>query len=195
MKILVAVPTFENITAETFKSIYDLDAHGHELSFEYVKGYDCARARNDIGKKTIEGGYDYVLMVDSDIILPKDALKNLLEFPSEITLGCYPHKNTDNGEAELFKANLPNFVNRISYSELNGKIRVEVKGGGFGCALVKASVFQKIAFPWFKYVVYDNGSLLSEDLYFCDQAKKNRIAIWADARVRCGHLRKSFQYK
>ena len=78
MKILVAVPTFENITAETFKSIYDLDAHGHELSFEYVKGYDCARARNDIGKKTIEGGYDYVLMVDSDIILPKDALKNLL---------------------------------------------------------------------------------------------------------------------
>ena len=30
MKILIAVPTFENIYPDTFKAIYDLDVSGHD---------------------------------------------------------------------------------------------------------------------------------------------------------------------
>ena len=37
MKILIAVPTYENIYPDTFKSIYDLDSGGHELYFESVR--------------------------------------------------------------------------------------------------------------------------------------------------------------
>ena len=96
-KILIAIPTFENIMPETFKSIYDLDPCGNELSFEFVKGYDCARARNDIVKKALDGGFDYIFMVDSDMIIPQDALKNLLEYPTEICLGLCQRKNTKNG--------------------------------------------------------------------------------------------------
>lgn len=55
-KILIAIPTFENIMLETFKSIYDLNDCGHELTFEFIKGYDCARARNDIVNKA--NGYN-----------------------------------------------------------------------------------------------------------------------------------------
>ena len=51
-KILIAIPTFENIMPETFKSIYDLDPCGNELSFEFVKGYDCARARSEFCRST-----------------------------------------------------------------------------------------------------------------------------------------------
>ena len=40
--ILIAVPTFENIYPDTFKSIYDLDIEGHDVQFEFVRGYDCA---------------------------------------------------------------------------------------------------------------------------------------------------------
>ena len=68
-KILIAIPTFENIMPETFKSIYDLNPCGNELSFEFVKGYDCARARNDIVKKALDGGFDYIFMVLSIIII------------------------------------------------------------------------------------------------------------------------------
>jgi glycosyltransferase involved in cell wall biosynthesis len=79
-KILIAIPTFENIMPETFKSIYDLDPCGNELSFEFVKGYDCARARNDIVKKALDGGFDYIFMADSDMIIPQDALVRMLEY-------------------------------------------------------------------------------------------------------------------
>ena len=64
MNILIAVPTFENIYPDTFKSIYDLDDQGNDLSFEYVRGYDCATARNRIAQIAMDGNYDYVLMAE-----------------------------------------------------------------------------------------------------------------------------------
>ena len=46
MKILIAVPTFESIFPDTYKSIFDMDKGGHEVLWEFVRGYDCATARN-----------------------------------------------------------------------------------------------------------------------------------------------------
>ena len=96
MKILVAVPTFENITPDTFKSIYGLERGGHECIFEFVRGYDCATARNRIAQMSIDKGVDYVLMVDNDVVLPKDVLLNMLEDAKEVCLGYYAHRNADN---------------------------------------------------------------------------------------------------
>ena len=55
MRILVAVPTFETVMPETFKSIWDLDRAGHDVDFMCVKGYDCAKARNQIAKNSMAG--------------------------------------------------------------------------------------------------------------------------------------------
>ena len=200
MKIQIAVPTFETIMPETFKSIYDLDAHGHYVEFDFVKGYDVAKARNEIVKNAMDKKFDYVLMVDSDIILPKDALQLMTEDCPDICLGVYPRKNTKNGETELFKDNSKDFFDRFKYSEITGPLtericRMEVKGGGFGCALVALSVFEKMAYPWFKFEAYKDFTALSEDLFFCDRAGKMGYKIWADIRVRCGHATRGFQYE
>lgn len=65
-KIMIVVPTFESIKQECFKSIYGLTRpDGYDLYFDYVSGYDCARARNQIAKNAMAGNYDYVFMVDS----------------------------------------------------------------------------------------------------------------------------------
>ena len=48
MKILIAVPTYETIFPDTYKSIWDMDKCGHEVQFEFVRGYDVATARNNI---------------------------------------------------------------------------------------------------------------------------------------------------
>ena len=82
-KILIAVPTFENIKPECFKSIYSLKRpEGYDIYFDYVSGYDCAKARNQIAKNAMAGNYNYVLMIDSDIQLPSEALVKLLECAS-----------------------------------------------------------------------------------------------------------------
>ena len=150
MRILIAVPTFENILPECFKAIYDLDKCGHEVNFEFVKGYDCAKARNVIAKKAIDGKYDCVMMVDSDTIVPENALNAMLEGNADIVMGCVPKKNV-RGETVLFasKDNLKGkgFHKVIRYDELKGTSRIDLKGGGFGCVLIRTRVFTALNYP------------------------------------------------
>ena len=194
-KILIAIPTFENIMPETFKSIYDIDSCGNELSFEFVKGYDCARARNDIVRMALEGGFDYIFMVDADMYVPKDALQKLLEYPTEICLGLCPRKNTKVGKTCIYKIGQVNYEDAYTYYDLPKKDRVMVHGGGLACALIKTDIFKNLTYPWFRYVTYQDGSELSEDLYFCSQAKANGYKIYVDTRVRCGHATRYFQFE
>lgn len=196
MKILIAVPTFENICPDTFKSIYELDPAGHQLVFDFVRGYDCATARNNIVAKAKNEKVDYVLMVDSDLVLPKDALKNLLEDPKDVCLG-FCARRTDpskfNGTTCIYKLGEFSFTQHYTADELkdfreNGEHKVQIHGGGMACALIRVDVFDRIQYPWFDWVNYKTIGQLSEDLYFCVQCKNADIPIHVDTRVGCGHV-------
>ena len=194
MKILIAVPTFETIQPEVFRAIYNLRPAGHELSFDFVKGYDCAVARNRIGVFAQDGGYDYVLMVDSDTIIPPDALELMLDTPVDICLGVCPRKNTDEKKTAMIKMGDPSYHDSYFYPELpEGKTKI--KGGGFACALVRTYVFTALDYPYFQYVTNEDCSTLSEDFYFCQNASMMGFDIWMDPRVRCGHLARYYQYE
>ena len=195
MRILIAVPTFEHIQNEVFQAIYDMDKCGHQCDLKIITGHDCARARNNIADWTIAGGYDYVLMIDSDTVVPKDALKNLLDPPADIVMGCCPKKNTEKKEAPLCPIECPDLSRCLTYDELQGTDRIEIKVGGFACALVKAEVFTYLHYPYFKYMDYEDRRILSEDYYFCMEAMNRGFQIWADPRVHCGHQVKAYQYE
>lgn len=152
MKILIAIPTFENIKPETFKSIYGLQRAGHWLLFDYVKGYDCARARNLIAQECMDGGFDAVLMVDSDTVVPSDALLYLTEGDCPIVLGTYPRRGETVG-SEIFLPGHKDFCeeNRVKFADMP-RGRFPAKGGGFGCAFVRREAFDAIPRPWFRYV-------------------------------------------
>ena len=212
MKILIAVPTFENIYPDTFKSIYDLNVMDHDVLFEFVRGYDCATARNRIAQMALDKETDYVLMVDNDVVLPKDALLNLLETPVDVCLGYYAHRDGDNryrGRSCVCKLYDENGNKHFNYpleseytadelKELkdNGQFRVQIHGGGMGCAMIKTDVFNRIKYPWYYWVNYANEhrGVLSEDLYFCEECRKRSIPIYADTRVNCGHILRHVQY-
>ena len=212
MKILVAVPTFENITPDTFKSIYGLERGGHECIFEFVRGYDCATARNRIAQMSIDKGVDYVLMVDNDVVLPKDVLLNMLEDAKEVCLGYYAHRNANNiytGRVLACKLkdergdlyyNYP-LESEYTAEEMkqlieNGEYKVQIHGGGMGCALIKTDVFRRLKYPWYDWVNYADAhrGMLSEDLYFCEHCKNNGIPIYTDTRAGCGHLLRRIQW-
>lgn len=188
MRILIAVPTFESIRPETFKSIYGLQPADHTLLFNYVKGYDCARARNLIAEECMSDWFDAVLMVDSDIVLPSTALNYLTEGETPVVLGTYPRRGETAG-SEVFLPGWRDFTNenRVRFADMPWG-RFKAKGGGMGCALIRRQAFETIPKPWFKYVQYDDGAVLSEDNYFCCEAAKAGLGIEADGRVRCGHI-------
>jgi len=212
MKILIAVPTFENIYPDTFKSIYDLDKGDHEVLFEYVRGYDCATARNKIAQRAIDLGTDYVLMVDNDVVLPKDALLLLLEDPKRVCIGYYAHRDTDNiyrgrtCACKLKDSHGQAYFNYPLDSEYTagemkalkdaGEKKIRIHGGGMGCALIKTEVFTTLSYPWYDWVNYGDAhrGMLSEDLYFCELCKQKKIYMYTDVRVGCGHILRRVQW-
>ena len=212
MKILIAVPTFENIYPDTFKSIFDLDWAGHDVIFEYVRGYDCATARNRIAQRALDLKTDYVLMVDNDVVVPKNALKILLEDPREVCLGYYAHRGADNRYSgrtcickledeygtEYYNYPLESEYTAAEIEELKeqGVTKLRIHGGGMGCALIKTEMFELIRYPWYDWINYgdENRGMLSEDLYFCEKCKDIGVAIYTDIRAGCGHLFRYVQW-
>ena len=202
MRVLIAIPTFENITPDTFKAIWDLDKLGLECDFEFVRGYDCATARNRIAQKAIDGGYDYVLMVDNDVTPRPDALKSLISRNVQVVSGYYLHRNDDNEPSDRtcvcrlrdedgkLYFNYP-LESEYTVEELNGfNSIVRIHGGGMGCILINVDVFREIPYPWFDWVNYADGNrgMLSEDLFFCERLKNAGIPMYVDPKAHCGHL-------
>lgn len=212
MRILIAVPTFETIYPDTYKSIYDLNGGDHTLIFDFVRGYDCATARNNIAQRSLNYKVDYVLMVDNDVVIPQNVLLDMLEDARDVCLGYYAHRNNENvytGRVSVCKLLQPNgkaYYNYPLESEYtaeemaefrnNKQYKIRIHGGGMGCALIKTDVFNTIKYPWYDWVNYadDNRGMLSEDLYFCEQCRKNGIPVFTDSRAACGHILRHIQY-
>lgn len=212
MKILIAVPTFETIYPDTYKSLWDLDKCGHECLFEFVRGYDVATARNRIAEKALKLETDWVLSVDNDVVVPKDALKKLLEDAKDVNLGFYAHRGPDNlyhGRTCICRLKDKDGKEYYHYpleSEYTademqgmadaGETKIEIHGGGMGCALIRTEVFRKTEYPWYDWVNYGdaNRGMLSEDLYFCALCRASGIKIYTDVRVGCGHLLRHVQW-
>lgn len=203
-KVLIAVPTYENIYPDTFKSIYEMDRGEHEFDFNFFRGYDVANARNQIGQATIDGGYDYVFMLDNDEIAPKDAVLNLIEIEEAETdkgmaVGYTLTRPTgavnQNGRTSVFKFGGRDYTVEKAYLAKEfidlrdkGTYKIQVRGSGLGSALIHRSVFERLKYPWFKWVTYDNKTQLSEDLFFCEKFKHLGVPIFVDTRVACGHV-------
>lgn len=197
-KVLIAIPTNVGIEAETFKSIYDLEVpEGMETDFQFFYGYRIDQVRNLIVSWARD--YDYVFFVDSDIVLPSNALTSLYEELKynntvKVATGIYIQRREEN-IFELYKrndlgghVNIP--ANEMAHYIANDRL-LTVSACGFGCALVDTGVFGATSYPWFDYRhAIDHVNTYSEDLYFCDKVYEAGYFIVAKTDVICEHIGK-----
>lgn len=190
--ILIAIPTYETVWPETIESIWDMAQGRDDVSLKLLRGYTADHARNKIARHALDGGYSHVLMVDSDTVVPANALDRLLSHGADIALGCYPRNCKTPGMTAVCKPG-NSYKHSYTVADLDeavaaGKETLGIRGGGLGCALIDTRVFRKIDYPWFKWVEFPNGEHLGEDLYFCTEARKANLRLLADPHVRCKHM-------
>lgn len=193
-RILIGIPSAGYITPETVQSVYNMDTGSLDVDMVCVRGY-TADNRNVLAKKAVEGGYSHLMMIDSDVVVPKGALGALLAVGGPVVLGYYYHRFSDGRVPE--KTNLcptdgEGYMTQYTSEELHamqddGESAILIRGGGVGCALIETSVFEKLEKPWFKWVRYKSGRQLSEDLFFCEKCRDANIPIYAALDVACGH--------
>ena len=182
MLTLIGIPTASTVEPETLKAIYGQAYADTDTSLDILYGFRIDVQRQLLCEEAIRIGADYLLMVDSDVVLPETALRDLLDPPAEIVSGLVRLKGRRRaGEyAAVFKGQ-PLLYEAIP----EGRSRIDWCGGA--CMMIKTSILKDIPKPWFEYHE-EPGSAVSEDIWFCMQAQKAGIPIWADKRVACGHI-------
>tara|TARA_Y100000310_G_scaffold343630_1_gene452176 strand:- start:3356 stop:4060 length:705 start_codon:yes stop_codon:yes gene_type:complete len=144
-------------------------------------------ARKDIVTEFLKKEYTHLFWVDSDIILPKDALKKLIESNKDIVSGIYlsPFKYPD----------LPVIIHPVAYKltrkeELRLPIQCpEIKKGeimemhsvGFGCCLIKREPIEKIELRRIP------NTPSTEDILFCADARPKGYKTFLHTEVLCKH--------
>ena len=190
MNILITVPSKDSIEIETAISIANLDWDGHNITHTHADGmgvYGVAQARNRVVEKAIAGGYDKILMIDSDMIVPEDTIVRLLDPDVPIVTGCARYKN-DSGRSPLFKFTQDSTGSDAWLWDEIPDRRFEIRSGGVACAMIDVAVFKRISRPWFVWQEKPNGSYYGEDIGFYDKLHRAGYHPQADGRVRCGHI-------
>lgn len=185
MKILIAIPTSREIDIQCAASLIGMKRKG-KIGVFAPQSYAIDASRNLIVEHALEIGYDYILWVDSDMILPKNTLLRLLSHNKDIVSGVYSYKviNGENAVVKRYSKTEEDTYEDVSLKEIREtKELMLVDGIGFGCVLTKVDIFNKIEQPWFRY-----DKDLGEDIFFCRKAQETGIEIFVDPTVKAGHV-------
>lgn len=169
---------------------------GDEVGHAYNRMVENVLANPELAK------WKYVLTLEDDNLPPADAHIRLLEAieagPFDAVSGLYWTKGDYQmpmcyGDPEEFRrSGVLDFRPRQIVEAVKAGNVVECNGIAMGCSLYRMSLFREIKAPWFVSladVVPDKGpQCFTQDLYFCERAKRAGKRFAVDCRVKVGHM-------
>lgn len=186
MKTLIAVPTMDMCHARFAQSLAMLDKVG-ECQVSFIMNSLIYDARNKFCQQAIEGEFDYILWLDSDMVFPSYVLQQFIQDDKDIVAGLYFRRNYPFTPVAFSELRRENGVLQMKDLEEWPNKMFEVDGVGFGCVLMKTDCLFDIAGKeggvWFTPTP-DAG----EDAAFCLRAKSYGYEIWIDPAIKLGHV-------
>jgi len=156
-----------------------------------------ANESNYLRNKVIEEGYDYLLMVESDLFPPPDVVWRLLRHGKQVVglpyeIGTAPNRGLCAFVIEEKKPQVwgTRRVNREEERKLlDGELH-KIHGMGVGCVLISRDIVERFPF-W--YSSLDDERMKDEhvrkhpDVYFYLDLHNNSIRVWLDTSVLVHH--------
>jgi len=196
-KVMIGTPCYDgridvwytNSLVNTIKESYkhDVEITPMWVSFDAL----VQRARNDTIQLALEGGFDDLIWIDSDIEWQPEWVFKLLDYPVDVVGGTYRKK----GDREEYVVRVPGPVNSTT-----GLMEVQGLGTGFLRMNRKAMQYlwdsnksyidkkdnkeRRMIFD----VVITNDDLMSEDIYALQKLIDGGFKIWLDPAMTCSHI-------
>ena len=151
-------------------------------------------ARNALAKQAMDGDFDYILWLDSDVQFEPDLLKRLmahidngLDFVSGLYFKrCYPTAPVVFKTIIQRKEGKELITEALTYNDYPKDQLFEVDAAGFGAVLMKVDLLRKV---WNKYGLPFSPSLgLGEDMSFCWRAKQVGAKLYCDSSIKLRHI-------
>ena len=167
------------------QSLAMLDKVG-ECQVSFIMNSLIYDARNKFCQQAIEGEFDYILWLDSDMVFPSYVLQQFMQDDKDIVAGLYFRRNYPFTPVAFSELRRENGVLQMKDLEEWPDKMFEVDGVGFGCVLMKTDVFYDVQgrFGNMFAPIGNNG----EDVAFCWRARQCGYKIFCDPSLICGHV-------
>lgn len=190
------VACWQNLIAPMNQKRAILFAAGDEVGQAYNRLIEMALS--DPGLRD----WKYVLTLEDDNLVPPDAHVRLLESIEDgkwdAVGGVYFTKGDINmpmayGDPDEFsRTGVLDFRPRDVREALASGQIMPVNGLAMGCTLWRMDLFRQLSAPWFVTVAdhtpEKGAQCATQDLYFCERAKRAGKRFAVDLRVKVGHL-------
>lgn len=141
--------------------------------------------------KALNGGFDFLLHLETDVIPPLDIIERLITNSKQVVSATY---DIFHGKQRKSMIQVSEPLDRtyrayrsvpfIEHEEplfFDGTTK-QVYHAGLGCVLISKYVFEKIPFRYVK------GSINHADTWFANDCFQKDIPIFADTSIHCKHL-------
>jgi hypothetical protein len=168
-------------------------------------GFDCSRVGYEIQSilgrttkaheacrlKALNGGFDYILHLETDVIPPYDVIERLLTNSKQVISATYDifHGKSRKSMIQTIEPldrsvrafrTVP-FIEHEEPLFFDGTTK-QVYHAGLGCILISKYVFEKIPFR------FEKNSINHADTWFANDCFYRDIPIFADTSIHCKHL-------
>lgn len=206
-RCVIIVPYLGHVEPECERSLSELARLGFTVWREPGSAA-IDRKRSQLATRALDQGFQALLWIDSDMLFEPTAVTALLAQPQAL-VGAICARRAQRAFNCVFEPE----TRELTLGEGGGLLRVQLLGTGF--LLTRRSAFEAIerhfdlprcagspadepCVPYFLPLVSrrDDGSYvyLGEDYAFCERARRAGLEVYADTRLRIGHLGK-YEYR
>lgn len=193
MRTLIAIPCMDYCHTDFLRALLSLEISG-EVQYTFAQSSLIYDARNKLVNVAVDGGFDRVLWLDSDMVFSSDLFKRFhdrLDAGYEMVTGLY------------FSRKLP--IRPVIYKDLrlerDGRFvsgvadncddyprdsLFPVKGCGFGAVMTSVDLLRRLRDRFGQPFVPLTG--FGEDLSFCLRAAEAGVTILCDSGIKLGHV-------
>lgn len=188
-RLTVGVPCHGGWKAEMGVSlVMSLAQLGLPIHMSVTRGPYVHDNRETIFSDAVKAGSTHLWFVDTDMVFLPDGIQKLLALKKPIVGGNYNTKSTPP-------------VSTVKLADADGKYRnvppEEIPREPFRCGAVatgfmlidlEAVTSSTMKPPYFDFARASDGSLVGEDVLFCQRAREAGLEVWCDPTIQLGHI-------
>jgi hypothetical protein len=179
-KVAIGMSVADFIRVKTVGTLVALFKKHPEMLFITKSGPYVFSNREQVAEDFLKTDCTHLFFVDSDVLFQPEVLDKLLADDKDI-VGAQYNRRVD-------KEGVPVVATRYQMNpgdQLPPRV-FKNYAVATGCLLIKREVFNKIPKPWFFHGTEEAPR--GEDIYFSDKATANKIDIFIDGSIECGHI-------
>jgi hypothetical protein len=142
-------------------------------------------SRNVLREKFLDGGYDFFLSLEQDVLAPPETIKVLLEHRKDFVSTLVLNNSMVEGKRYVVPmvsvefAGRPGVLRYVQGEDIAKGPLIEIKQSHLACTLLSRAVLQKFAFR--------HDSQAFDDTCLCEDMLAAGFSLWCDTTLRPVH--------